>query len=40
MNKINTKVISEVNFLQTDDEDREVNINDIDISLTVMIKKS
>ena len=36
--KINTKTISEVTFWFTDDEDREVNLNDIDISLTVVIK--
>ena len=37
-NKMNTKVISEVTFYVTDDEDREVDLNDIDISLTVVIK--
>ena len=37
--KINTKTISDVNFFLTDDEDREVDLNDIDISLTVVIKK-
>ena len=36
--KINTKTISEVTFRFTDDEDREVDLNDIDISLTVVIK--
>ena len=36
--KINTKTITEVTFWFTDDEDREVNLNDIDISLTVVIK--
>ena len=34
--KINTKTITEVTFWFTDDEDREVNLNDIDISLTVV----
>ena len=37
-NKINTKTISEVTFWFTDDEDREVDLNGIDISLTVVIK--
>ena len=37
--KINTKTISEVTFWFTDDEDREVDLNEIDISLTVVIKK-
>ena len=36
--KINSKYISEVTFWFTDDEDREVDLNDIDISLTVVIK--
>lgn len=35
-NRINTKVMSEETFYLTDDEDREVDLNDIDISLTVM----
>ena len=35
-NKINTKHVSEDTFYITDDEDREVDLNDIDISLTVM----
>ena len=38
--KINKKYISEVRFYMTDDEDREVDLNDIDISLTVVIKSS
>lgn len=38
--RINTKVISEVTFYVTDDEDREVDLNDIDISLTVEMKES
>ena len=39
-NRINTKVISEVTFYVTDDEDREVDLNDIytSISLTVVMK--
>ena len=37
--KINTKTISEVSFWFSDDEDREVDLNDIDISLTVVIKE-
>lgn len=37
--KVNTKVISEVTFYITDDEDREVDLNDIDISLTVVMKE-
>ena len=36
--EINTKYISEVAFSMTDDEDREVDLNDIDISLTVVMK--
>ena len=36
--KINSKYISEVTFWFTDDEDREVDLNEIDISLTVVIK--
>ena len=36
--KINTKYISNVRFYMTDDENREVDLNDIDISLTVVIK--
>ena len=35
---LSTKTITEVTFWFTDDEDREVNLNDIDISLTVVIK--
>ena len=38
-NKINTKIVSEVNFHITDDEDREVDLNEIDISLTVVLKE-
>ena len=37
-NKINTRIISTVEFYFTDDEDREVDLNDIDISLTVVMK--
>ena len=37
-NKINTKHVSKVTFYITDDEDREVDLNDIDISLTVVMK--
>ena len=36
--KINSTAISEVTFWFVDDEDREVDLNDIDISLTVVIK--
>ena len=36
--KINTKTITEVSFWLVDDEDREVDLNNIDISLTVVIK--
>ena len=36
--KSNTKTITEVTFWFVDDEDREVDLNDIDISLTVVIK--
>ena len=36
--KINTKTITEVTFWLVDDEDREVDLNNIDISLTVVIK--
>ena len=38
-NKINNKVISEVTFYITDDLDREVDLNDIDISLTVVMRE-
>ena len=37
-NRINSKYISEVNVYFTDDEDREVDFNDIDISLTMVMK--
>ena len=37
-NRINTKVISQVTFYVTDDEDRKVDLNDVDISLTVVMK--
>ena len=37
-NRINTKIITEVTFYVTDDEDREVDLNDIDTSLTVVMK--
>ena len=33
-----TKVIFEVTFYVTDDKDREVDLNDIDISLTAVMK--
>ena len=39
-NKININYISEVKFYITDDEDREVDLNDIDISLTVVLKET
>ena len=38
-NKINNKIISEVRFYITDDLDREVDLNDIDISLTVVMRE-
>ena len=37
-NKINTKYISEVTFWLTDDKDREVDLNGIDISLAIVMK--
>ena len=37
-NKINTKYISEVTFYMTDDEDRELDLNGIDISFTIVMK--
>ena len=37
-NKINTKYISEVRFWLTDDKDREVDLNGIDISLVIVMK--
>ena len=37
-NRKNTRIISEVEFYFTDDEDRGVDLNDIDISLTVVMK--
>ena len=39
-NKVNTKHISEVTFFMTDDEDREVDLNDIDISMTIVMKET
>ena len=36
--KINTKTITDITFWFTDDEDRKVDLNGIDISLTVVIK--
>ena len=39
-NKINTKYISKVTFYMTDDEDREVDLNGIDISLAVVMKSN
>ena len=39
-NKINTKVISEVTFWITDDENRQVDLNGIDISLTYVMKEA
>ena len=38
-NKINKKTISEVTFFFSNDEDREVDLNRIDISLTVVLKE-
>ena len=38
-NKSNNKVISEVTFYIIDDLDREVDLNDIDISLTVVLRE-
>ena len=35
---MNTKYISSVTFYMTDDEEREVDLNDIDISLVVVMK--
>ena len=37
-NKINTKYISKVRFWLTDDKDREVDLNGIDISLAIVMK--
>ena len=37
-NKINTQYISEVRFWLTDDRDREVDLNGIDISLAIVMK--
>ena len=37
-NKTNTKYISEVRFYMNDDEDREVDLNGIDISLAIVMK--
>ena len=37
-NKSNTKYISEVRFWVTDDKDREVDLNGIDISLAIVMK--
>lgn len=39
-NMINTKVISDVNFYITDDQDREDDLNDIDISLTIVLREA
>ena len=38
-NKVNNKTISDVTFYITDDENREVDLNDTDISLTVVMKE-
>ena len=38
-NRINTKTITEARFFMTDDEDREVDLNGIDVSLTLVMKK-
>ena len=38
-NEINKKTISEVTFYFSDDEDRPVDLNDIDISLKVVMKE-
>ena len=35
--KINTTTINEITFWFTDDNDREVDLNNIDISLTVVV---
>ena len=37
-NKIGTSHISNVRFWLTDDKDREVDLNGIDISLTIVMK--
>lgn len=37
-NRINTKVTSEANFYVTKDEDREGDLKNIDLSLTVVMK--
>ena len=37
-NEINTKYISEVRFWLTDDKDREVDLNGIDISIAIVMK--
>ena len=37
-NKINKKYISEVRFWLTDDKDREVDLNGIDISIAIVMK--
>ena len=38
--KINTKYISEIRFYFTDDKGREVDLNEKDISLTLVLKKN
>ena len=38
-NKINTKYISQVTFYMVDDEDKEVDFNGIDVSITVVMKE-
>ena len=35
----NNKYVSEVTFYITEDEDRKVDLNDIDISMTVLMKE-
>ena len=38
-NEINTKYISEVRFWLTDDKDRKVDLNGIDISIAIVMKR-
>ena len=38
-NKINTKTITEATFYMTDDENREIDLNGIDITMTVVMKE-
>ena len=39
-NKINTKYISQITFYMVDDEDKEVDLNGIDVSITVVMKEA